>query len=131
MGAGYTVISCSSCGFGNGFYVGVGKSCKTLEDAISKVHPRRRSKILDLLDQHTVHEADFEHRIYLCEQCGEGRNVFWVKIIYDDDQIYETEYRCDRCHKTMVNISEQIKESKTCPYCGSDNLRCVEGLLWD
>ena len=131
MGAGYTVFSCSSCGFGNGFYVGVGKSYKTLKDAIGKVHPKRRSMILELLDKHTVHDSDFEHRIYLCEQCGESRNSFWVRIVYDDDQNYETEFRCNRCNKDMVNISDQIHHTKTCPCCGSDNLSCAEGLLWD
>jgi hypothetical protein len=131
MGAGYTVFSCSSCGFGNGFYVGVGKSCKTLKDAIDRLHPRRRSKILELLNDHTVHESDFEHRIYLCEDCGESRNSFWVSIVYDDDRIFETRFKCDRCNKTMVNISDQIKINKTCPCCGSDHLSCTEGLLWD
>ena len=87
--------------------------------------------ILELLDKHKVHESNFEHRINLCEQCGESRNSFWVRIIYDDDQIYETEFKCDRCHKTMVNISDQIKGSKTCPCCGSENLSCAEVLLWD
>lgn len=131
MGTGYTVVSCSSCGFGNGFYVGLGKSHKTLEDVIAKVHPKRRSKIIELLEKHTVRETDFEHRIYLCEQCGESRNSLWVKILYDNDQIYETQFKCDRCNKAMVNISGQIKESKACPCCGSDNLSYAEGLLWD
>jgi DNA-directed RNA polymerase subunit RPC12/RpoP len=131
MGAGYTVYSCSSCGFGNGFYVGVGRSYKTLQDVIAKVHPKRRSTILEILDKHKIHEADFEHRIYLCEQCGDPRNVFWVRIVYDDDQIYETQFKCVRCHKTMVNLSDQIQQTKSCPLCGSGNLSCVEGLLWE
>ena len=131
MGAGYTVYSCSSCGFGSGFYVGLSNSINTLKDVLVKVHPKRRSKILELLDKHTVHEADFEHRIYLCEQCGEVRNPFWVKIVYDDNQIYETQFKCVRCHKTMLNITDQIKKNKACPCCGSDNLRYAEDLLWD
>ena len=131
MGAGYTVFSCSSCGFGKGFYVGVGKSCKSLKGALGKVHPRRRSKIIDILESHKVHESYFEHRIYLCEGCGESRNPLWLRIIYDDDQVYETEFRCDRCQKTMLNISDQVKQTKTCPCCGSDNLSCAEDMLWD
>ena len=131
MGAGYTVVSCSSCGFGNGYYIGVGKSYKTLQDAIDKIQPKRRSKVIELLEKHTVLETDFEHRIYLCERCGESRNSFWVKIVYDDDQVYETESRCNKCNQAMVNISDQIKDNKVCPYCGSDNLICADGLLWD
>ena len=131
MGGGYTVFSCSSCGFGNGFYVGVGKSCKTLKDVIGKIHPKRRSKIIDILENHSVHESNLERRIYLCERCGESRNSFWVRIVYDDDQIYETQFKCDRCHMTMVNIGEQIRKTKVCPCCRSDNLNCIDGLLWD
>lgn len=131
MGAGYTVFSCSSCGFGKGFYVGVGKSCKTLEDVICKVHPKRRSKIIDILKNHSVHESYFEHRIYLCNSCGENRNSFWVRIIYDDDRVFETRFKCDKCHKTMLDISNQVKLTKTCPCCGSDYLSFAEGLLWD
>lgn len=131
MGGGYTVFSCSSCGFGSGFYVGVGKSIETLRDALVKVHPKRRSKILALIETHIVHKADFEHRIYRCEQCTEVRNPFWVKIVYDNDRIYETRFTCASCHKTMVNITDQIKSNKACPCCGSDNLSYAEGLLWD
>ena len=131
MGGGYTVFSCSSCGFGSGFYVGVSKSIKTLKDALVKVHPKRRLKVFELLDDHTVHDADFEHRIYLCQHCGDVRNPFWVKIVFDDDSIYETEFKCVRCHNAMVNVTDQIKQSKACPCCGSDKMSYAEGLLWD
>ena len=50
MGGGYTVFSCSSCGFGSGFYVGLGKSFETFKDVLVKVHPKRRLKVLELLD---------------------------------------------------------------------------------
>ena len=72
-----------------------------------------------------------KHQIYLCEECGDFRNVFWVRIIYDDDQIYETQFNCVSCHKPMVNLSDQIQQTKCCPLCGSDHLSCLDGLLWD
>lgn len=131
MGNGYAV-SCDNCGFDKRFIVGTGNRHSSLEAVIDQIHHMRRTKVLKLLNEHTVHETGYEHRIYRCECCGQLRNSFWAKIVYDDDEVYETNFQCGKCHKPMTNMSDHNQlRNESCPCCGNKKLRVVEDLLLD
>ena len=131
MGEGY-VVSCDRCGFGQHFMVGVGMEYYSLEAVIDLIHPKRRSKVLKLLHECTVHETDYEYRIYRCEVCGNLRSAFWAKIVHDDDEIYETQFLCGECRKPMEQISNPLQlKTKPCPSCGENKLHVAEDMLWD
>ena len=131
MGARCTV-SCRSCGFQKLFLVGVGMGYHSLEAVIDRLHYMRRSRVLTLLKEHTVHETKYEHRIYRCDRCGQLRNSFWTKIIYDDDLIYETHFQCGKCQKRMVNISARHQiDGESCPCCGQKKLQVLENHSLD
>ena len=117
-------VSCNFCGFEDHFKVGVGFMYQSLEDVIDLIHPERHPQALKLLKKHKVRETVYERRIYRCERCGQLRNVFWVKIMYDDKEIYETDFQCGECQKHMLRINDPLQiNSYPCPSCGRIKLR--------
>jgi hypothetical protein len=109
----------------------VGDMYHSLEAVIDLIHPRRRPKVIELLNEHTVHKTDYEHRIYRCHQCGGLRNVFWTRIVYDNVKAYETLYQCGQCCKPMMYINEPHHlNSRMCPCCGEKKLRISEDGFW-
>jgi DNA-directed RNA polymerase subunit RPC12/RpoP len=131
MGEGYSV-SCSSCGFAQHFTVGVGMMYSSLDQVINLLHYTRRKKVLGILNDHEVHETDYEHRIFECPKCENLRGAFWAKIFYDNDQTYETEFICRECNKRMEPVLEpkQLRGNR-CPNCGERRLNITEDILWD
>ena len=105
---------------------------RSIEYAFSQIHPKRRSKLLKLMNEHSVHASDYEHRVYRCEQCGQLRNAFWIKLVYDEGKIYETTCLCAKCHEGMVNLSDYHQlNNKSCPCCGEKKLHVIEDFFWD
>ena len=131
MGSGYSV-SCRSCGLDRHFTVGVGMNYSSLSEVLNLIHHSRRQKVLKILNDHEVHETDYEHRIFECPHCENLRSAFWAKIVYDNDQIYETEFMCRDCNKRMEPVMdpEQLRGNR-CPICGERGLNVTEDMLWD
>ena len=131
MGFGFA-ISCGSCGFEKCFVVGTGPKYSSLKAAIDQLHHMRGPKVLELVNEHEVHETDFDHRIYHCRSCGQLRNSFWVRIVYDDDQVYETHFLCGKGHRPMKPIREYCQLTKIpCPCCNANKLVVTtEALGW-
>ena len=125
MGNGFAV-SCSNCGYYKYLKVGVGIVFYTTEDIIDLIHPMRRPKLTKILKEYTVHKKSYEHRIYRCERCGHLRNPFWAKIVYGDGEVYETQFKCGKCQKSMTNVCDHLKlNNKLCPCCRQDELRAT------
>ena len=104
----------------------------SLEAVINKIHHKRRPKVLSILNDHEVHETEYEHRIFVCPKCGNLRDAFWAKIVYDDDEVYETEFKCKGCNRIMKPVREPIMlKGKRCPTCGEMGLHVQEDMLWD
>ena len=117
-------ISCKNCGFEKRFTVGTSDGDNSIEAAIDQLHHMRRPKVLKLLNEHKVHVTDFDHRIYRCGACGLLRNSFWIRIIYDDDQVYETGFLCGKCQRPMTQVREHHQLNNIpCPCCNVENLK--------
>ena len=134
MGHG-VIISCQICGYSREFQLGVGMmsgSMKNVIDFFPKILPRsKKSEVQNILQKHTVKQTDFSHELFQCRECNRFYDKFWVKIIYDNDQVYETDYRCNKCEGHLILISQDELPQTPCPKCGREGLSASENLLWD
>ncbi len=131
MGIWYAV-ACNGCGYHGHFLVGMGYGFETLAASINKINAGLRPIVRKLLKEHTVSMTDCGYQIFSCESCGQLRNSFWAKILYDADDVYEIELKCENCQNPMAYINEPLQLSQqSCPCCGKRMLRVVENMPWD
>ena len=120
-------VACHNCSFNSCFTVGADLESSPLETMLIHAHPRRRSKILELMNEHMVHASAYEDRIYRCRRCGQLRNSFWIRIAYDGGEIYETNCLCGNCRKAMESVDDHLQlNGQACPCCGEKQLRIAD-----
>ena len=114
------------------FLMGVGMKYSSPETILSLLQPKDRTQIQQIFDDHSVSSREWSHVIFVCDQCNRLYNRFYVKLTYDRDLVYETQFSCSKCgHKLKgVNDLGEIK-SFLCPRCGKRSLEFREDYLWD
>ncbi len=120
-------IKCARCGFDKHFIWETTVGCRSPEVALEQIHHMRRSKVRKLLEEHAIRQFSYQHRIYRCESCGQLRNAFWLKIVYDQNEIFETHFQCGQCRLPMKPVANypQLNQMR-CPCCGSSQLRIAD-----
>jgi DNA-directed RNA polymerase subunit RPC12/RpoP len=117
--------------------LGIGMRWNSLEELIDHVHHRRRKKILDILKNHKINllknerNPNFGNRLLRCNNCNGLYQAFYVKILYDDDKIYETRFKCPQCKKELQEIKNENLEKYPCPECGMKKLEINDTIMWD
>jgi hypothetical protein len=131
MGSEITV-ECTNCHSAKSFTLGVGFLYSSLRSVMNVIHYKRRPLISEILDNHDVHATDYEHRIYRCPKCNRLYERFYVKILYDQNDVYETIFRCGKCRITLEQVKDEMEASSyPCAFCGQKALLVKEDLLWD
>ena len=131
MGSGITV-TCKTCREEESFWLGIGMMYSDLKNVITNVHYTRRDVVLKILDEHDVSKTKFEHRLFYCQKCHRLYERFYVKILYDSSELYESIFKCNKCKRVLspVDDLERIK-GIPCSKCGKISLDYVEDLNWD
>ena len=130
MGHGIAV-SCENCDYSKEFELGVGMMYSSLEMVQDKLHYTRRPKVKEILDNHDVKDTDYSHELYHCRSCHSLFERFHVRIVYDNDQTYETAYACSKCGKLLVRIKEEDVPKMPCYSCGEYALKIDVAFHWD
>lgn len=131
MGEGI-VIQCQACGMNRTFLVGVGMEYASAETIMPLLQLKDRSQIQQILDNHSVSSSEWAHVILVCAQCNRLYNRFYVRLSYDHDRVYETQFSCSKCGNTLTRLNDlgEIKHYP-CPKCGKRSLGFNEDFLWD
>lgn len=130
MGSGIA-IECDNCGYKFEAITGVGMMYSSLSKVLFAVHYKRRPFIEDILDHHDVDETEYEHRVYKCSGCGKFAGRFYVKILYDQGSVYESEFKCSKCKKELADVSDEDLTKYQCPQCNNKSLMEFPMLMWD
>jgi hypothetical protein len=130
MGHGIT-ISCQFCSYSREFTLGVGMEYFSLKNVMNILPQSKRLDVKKILDYHRIKETDYSHELFQCRDCNRLYDKFHVKIIYDDDQFYETDYRCNKCDGPLILKSENDLPQMPCPKCGGEGLNSELSLMWD
>ena len=118
---------------GEVFQLGVGMMYSSLENVIDPLHYTRRSQVLDILHNHLVEDTECYHAMFHCPKCHRLHNRFYVKIVYDHDQVDETAYNCSKCRTRLEVIEEDDLSDIPCAECGQKTQYVDEEymLMWD
>jgi hypothetical protein len=130
MGHGIT-ITCQFCSYSHEFTLGVGMEYSSLEKVIDIIPRSKRPDVQKIMDNHNIKQTQKAHELFQCQICNRLYDIFYVKIIYDNDQVYETDYRCYRCGGPLVLRNENDLSKLPCPRCGGEGLSASETMLWD
>jgi DNA-directed RNA polymerase subunit RPC12/RpoP len=112
---------------------GVGMDYGSLMDVIDIIKNKSvKVQISEILKYHKVNEENFTHNIYICNKCGNLYERFFVKLNYDDNQIFETVFSCYKCRKPLFLVeNEEVLEKMPCPKCKNKALHIDTSILWD
>lgn len=131
MGTEISVL-CRNCEYERKFTLGVGMYYSSLDKIIDVVHYWNRERVLEILRNHKVTQSEYYHGLFLCLSCNQFHGRFYVRIEYDDDKIYETKFKCNKCKTELEPIEdEENVKNYPCPKCGEIELYIREDVLWD
>ena len=131
MGVGI-IVTCGTCSEAKSFRLGIGMAYYDLREVIGAVHYTKRDAILKLLDEHDVSETEYEHRLFHCQKCHGLYERFYVRILYDSSEIYDSIFKCSKCKRVLIPVNDLEKiRTIPCSKCGKKSLDYFEYLDWD
>ena len=121
---------CRNCNHTEDFATGIGFMYSSLEKVIRFTNGTVRRKLRDIVSNHSVTDADYEHRVLACPSCKTLHERFYVRVIYDEGEVFETIFRCGKCRAGLVEL-DKLVEAYRCRKCGSQSLEEFPGIMWD
>jgi DNA-directed RNA polymerase subunit RPC12/RpoP len=131
MGVGITV-ECPNCSIKLNFVLGVGMGYSSLESVLQFAQPDHKQEIQRVLETHPVLETKYSHCLFLCENCNHLSNGFYVKLIFDSGQFYETLFHCSKCSTKLSQLHTLLELNDIlCIGCGQKSLHVTEEYFWE
>lgn len=124
-------ISCQNCDYSEQFALGIGEMSSSLENIQEQPHYTKHPEVKEILNNFDVKDTDYAHELYHCHSCHSLYERFRVRIVYDDDRIYETAYACSKCGKLLNRIKEEGVPKLPCCSCGRCALKVDVAFCWD
>jgi hypothetical protein len=121
---------CRNCNETEQFTTGIGFCHSSLDKAIRCTSGNVKKRLQVIVSNHSITDADYEHRVLGCSNCNTLHERFWVRVKYDGDKIYETRFRCGKCRTGLVDMDKSIEEY-CCSNCGGQSLEEFPGINWD
>ena len=135
MGIGYG-IGCNKCSYTRSLRVGVGMLHSSLEAKIESTSRNEQQTIKQIISGKQNLERESEgYSIFQCSKCCAIVNKFHIKIIENNQTLYETKTVCYRCKIEMQLLpcdqDEHIINGIKCPKCKSEDVSVAEEMMWD
>ena len=129
MGHGITV-ECTNCNYQETFMLGVGMKYSSLLNVLALVSKQRRDRVIELYQNHDIHNVNYGHELFICSKCNTLAERFDFLITFDDDQIYRPYFRCSKCQTKITRFNGSIEDLE-CSTCREKALMHFESMLWD
>ena len=121
---------CRNCNHTEDFITGVGMMYSYLQEIIPFTSSNIKSKLQDIVSNHSVTDSDYEHRVLACPGCNTLHERFYVQVSYDEGDVIETKFRCGKCRAGLVELDKPVIEH-SCGKCGNQSLEEFPGINWD
>ncbi len=135
MGQGYG-IECKKCSYTRSVRVGVGMFHYSLEQCIKSISKTEQIKIREIIlgKKNIIDEGEGES-VFQCNKCFDIANKFQIKLIENNNTIYETKIVCYKCKIDMKLLPCDQEEDTIigikCPKCKSDDVSVGLEMMWD
>ena len=135
MGTGYE-IGCNKCSFRRSLRVGVGMLHSSLEAEIESTSRKEQQTIKQIISgkQNLISEGE-GYSIFQCSTCCAIVNKFHIKIIENNQTLYQSKTQCFKCNTEMQLLpcdeNENTIEGIKCPKCKSDDVIVRHDMMWD
>jgi len=135
MGTGYE-IGCNKCSFRRSLRVGVGMVHSSLEAEIESTSRKEQQTIKQIISgkQNLISEGE-GYSIFQCSTCCAIVNKFHIKIIENNQTLYQSKTQCFKCNTEMQLLpcdeDENTIEGIKCPKCKSDDVIVGHNMMWD
>ena len=135
MGSGYE-IKCKKCSFRRSLRVGVGMLHNSLEAEIESTSRKEQQTIKQIISgkQNLISEGE-GYSIFQCSTCCAIVNKFHIKIIENNQTLYQSKTQCFKCNTEMQLLpcdeDENTIEGIKCPKCKSDDVIVRNNMMWD
>ena len=135
MGSGYEII-CKKCSFRRSLRVGVGMVHSSLEAEIESTSRKEQQTIKQIISgkQNLISEGE-GYSIFQCSTCCAIVNKFHIKIIENNQTLYQSKTQCFKCNTEMQLLpcdeDENTIEGIKCPKCKSDDVIVRNNMMWD
>ncbi len=130
MGTGYEIV-CESCGNRDSFMLGFGMLWHPKEIMLERLRPRRREQVEAILASNLGADRDIQSRLYLCGHCGRPAVRMCVNVSDQTKVLYDSQFRCGKCRKPLVEADIQDVLDRPCWVCGRAALVEAGVILWD
>jgi hypothetical protein len=121
---------CRNCNHTEEFITGIGFSYFSLEKVIQFTTGNTRTKLQDIVSNHVLTDADYEHRVLACPSCNTLHERFYIKVVYDEGKVFGTKFRCGKCRVGLAEMDKPV-EGYCCGSCGRKSLEEFLGINWD
>ena len=135
MGIGYE-IGCNKCSFTRSLRVGVGMVHSSLEAEIESTNIKEQQTIKQIISgkQNLISEGE-GYSIFQCSTCCAIVNKFHIKIIENNQTLYQSKTQCFKCNTEMhllpCDEDENTIERIKCPKCKCDDVIVGHNMMWD
>ena len=135
MGSGYE-INCKKCSYTRSLRVGVGMLHSSLEAEIESTSRKEQQTIKQIIlgKQNLISEGE-GYSIFQCSTCCAIVNKFHIKIIENNQTLYQSKTQCFKCNTEMQLLpcdeDENTIEGIKCPKCKSDDVIVGHNMMWD
>ena len=135
MGSGYEII-CKKCSYTRSLRVGVGMLHSSLEAEIESTSRKEQQTIKQIIlgKQNLISEGE-GYSIFQCSKCFTIVNKFHIKIIENNQTLYQSKTQCFKCNTEMQLLpcdeDENTIEGIKCPKCKSDDVIVRHNMMWD
>lgn len=122
MGLGIEIY-CNKCSFAVTDSLTIGVSFGCFADIFTILHKRRQREITTILRTHTIQDFDYSLELLICGSCSKIHERFFVKMRYQQNNTYETTYKCPKCKQKLRLLSDTQNINKMlCPQCCNKSL---------
>ena len=102
----------------------------SLENVIFLVSPRRRAKVMQLLQEVDREQVSFENELFVCPKDHTLASRLDFSIEVSPGKYYRPYFRCPKCKSKLVLLEEPIGNTP-CSKCGRRTLKETSLIMWD
>jgi hypothetical protein len=129
-------VQCQNCNYEKDLLWGISKAYYRLGNVIKDVGDKQKKEIQKILQNYNIHDSHnnrdltYKKRVFRRRNCSGLFTRLHVRLKYNNDKTYRTEYKCPECESGLVQVKQIDIVKCPCPGCRKETLKNVGGILW-